>query len=227
MEIIEDYKFGQVYKKNINPDDAKKFATVFGEGSKTLTDLIEYCIINGIPTLASCKGHPEDRNIMERMVEDGYITFRFDMDYDNSDFAYYLASIPMKKDGVTAHLESNYHTDRTVTLYVPARRKNMSDSYFEFILDSIKEYKKMKEEGISIEIDPDIRTIVDYEFYSWNNESFDITRNSYKKYERRGMYLDKIAKCPSSEKIKRLHTLLGKSISSEDRVTEFVESRKK
>lgn len=224
METIENYEFKHVYRESMKPEDAKKFATVFGEGSKALTSIIEYCITNGIPTLASCKGHPEDKNIVDRIVEDGYVTFKFNMNYDDSDFAYYLASIPMKKDGITAHLESNFDNDRTLTLYVPARRKDMSESYFEFIFDSIKEYKRMKEEGISPEIDPDIRTIVDYEFYSWNNESFDITRSSYKKYARNGMYLKKIAKCPSSTKVKRMHALLGKSISSEDRVNDFVEA---
>ena len=38
------------------------------------------------------------------------------------------------------------------------------------------------------------------------------------------MYLKKIAKCPSSTKVKRMHALLGKSISSEDRVNDFVEA---
>ena len=82
MAEIEDYTFGKTYSKKIPKEEADKFSKVFGEGSPSLTELIKYCILNRTPTLASCKGHPEERNIIEKNIETGYITFLFDNNYE-------------------------------------------------------------------------------------------------------------------------------------------------
>ena len=209
-ENIENYEFGKPYGGKIPIEKAEKYANVFGEGSPALTELIKYCILNNIVTYASCKGHPEDRNILDRIVEYGYITFRFNMDYDNDDFVYFLASIPSMNKKITAHLESNEIADRTISFYVPAKIKGESETYFKFILEQLKRYKQMKDNNQSIDINPNIKKIVDYIFSSWNEfELFEITQSSYKKYERQGFYLKKIAMCPSYNKTSKLHTKFG------------------
>ena len=57
QEIVND---GKPYYGDIPKDEIEKYASVFGEGSKELTDLLRYCFQNDIKTLACCKGH-EDR----------------------------------------------------------------------------------------------------------------------------------------------------------------------
>ena len=210
METIENYKFGKPYKEKITVEDADKFATIFGEGSSALTKLIKYCIVNNIVTYASCKGHPENRNILEKVMEKGYITFRFDMDYEDDDFAYFLATIPSTNKKIVAHLESNYISDRTITFYVPAKSKGESEKYFEYILNELKRYKQMKEKNEDIYISPETKKLVDYIFLCWRPDiSFEITQLTYKKYERQGIYIKRTATCPTSNKTGVLHTKFG------------------
>ncbi len=214
-KTIENYEFGKPYKGKIPIDEAEKFAYVFGEGSPALTELIKYCILNNIVTYSSCKGHPENTNILDRIAEYGYITFHFDMNYDSDDFAYFLASIPSMNKKIYAHLESTIGADRTITLYVPAKIKGESEKYFIYILDQLKKYKQMKDNNQTIYINPDIKKIVDYMFYSFNEyEAFDITQSSYKKYERQGIYIKKVATCPSYNKTDKLHTKFGMYLQS-------------
>jgi hypothetical protein len=225
MEEIENYKFGKPYKDKIPVEEADKFATIFGEGSPALTELIKYCIENEIVTYASCKGHPENRDVILRLVETGYITFSFDRDYDEEDFAYFLASIPSSEKGITATIESSIYTGRTITFYVPAHVKDESEIYFASILDKLKKYKQMKEENISFDVNPEIKEIVDYTFNPYNAfEVFDITHTSYKKYERSGGELRRVAKCPASDKTKVLHGEFGNYLKGlrEKRVNEFI-----
>ena len=226
---IENYEFGKPYKDKILPEEAEKFATIFGEGSPALTELIKYCILNNIITYASCKGHPEDINILGRIVENGYITFSFDMYYDNDDFAYFLASIPSINKKIIAHLESNHIADRTITFYVPARSKGESEKYFTFILEQLKKYKQIKDNNQNNYINPNIKKIVDYIFYSWNEyEVFDITQSTYKKYERQGMYLKKTATCPANNKTGMLHAKYGAFLHKlrKTNIDDFIEHKR-
>lgn len=228
MENIEGYKFVHTYKEKIAIEDADKFAKVFGEGSNALTELIKYCILNNIVTLASCKGHPEDKNVLERITENGYITFQFDMYYDNDDFAYFLASIPFMKKGITAYLESNFESDRTITLYVPAKSQNLSEEYFEFILESLKNYRLKKDSEQNIEVNPDIKKVLDYIFYSTcSGEAFSITHTGYKKYERQGFYIKPVAKCPRNDKTGILHEKFSKFLRQSDKIEDFINSTSK
>lgn len=211
MEKIENYDFGKPYVEKIPVEEADKFANVFGEGSPALTKLIKYCILNNIVTYASCKGHPENHNVIERVTEKGYITFRFDKDYEEDDFAYFLATIPSTNKKIVAYLESNYLTDRTITFYVPAKNKGESEKYFEYLLSSLKRYKQMKERNEDIYISPELKKLVDYIFYRWRDgEAFEITQSTYKKYERQGIYIKKTATCPADKKIGKLHKIFGK-----------------
>lgn len=210
METIDNYEFGKTYDEKIPVEDADKFATIFGEKSPTLTKLIKYCIVNNIVTHACCKGHPENRNVFDRVMEKGYITFRFDMNYEDDDFAYFLATIPSRNKKIVAYLESNYMSDRTITFYVPARTKGESEKYFEYLLDELIKYKQMKDSNKDIYINPETKKLVDYIFYRWRDgESFEITQSNYRKYERQGMYIKRIATCPTSNKTGKLHAKFG------------------
>ena len=224
MEEIEGYEFGHVYEDKIEPEDAKKFATVFGEGSKALTELIEYCILNGISTLASCKGHPEEKSIVEKLLETGYITFNFEDD-DNFEFAYYMANVPLLKKGIIAEVDSNYAAGRNVTLRVPAIKKDMCEKYFEYILESIKEYRKMKDENKEINIDSDVKKIVDYMFEDIKcYETFEITYKGLKKYERDGIFITKVSTCPLSNYTSILHKKFNDEIRHSKMIDEFINS---
>ena len=226
MDSLDNYDFGSVYRGNISKEDADKFATIFGEGSKALTELIKYCILNDINTLASCKGHPNNQNILDRAFETGYITFTFNEEYDN-EFVCYLASIPFKKKGIVAFLDFDYYVGRALTLYVPAKKSDMSEEYFKVILDSLKEFKRLKEEGNSVTINKDIQKIVDYEFDEENQdnlESIDISYKEYKKYKREdSMLLKSIVRCPSSNKTSFLHAKLAESQKHASDVDDFIE----
>lgn len=225
MGTIDNYEFGHVYKEKIETKDAEKFATIFGEGSPGLTELIKYCILNNIITLASCKGHPEDVNFLERVVEDGYITFQFDMDYEKDDMAYFLASLPLVKKGLTAHMEHNIKTDRTITLYVPAKSKNMSEEYFLYILESLRKYKEIKEQEQIVHINPEVKKIIDYIFEEQKpTEIFEITHAEFKKYERKGFLMKKIAKCPYHDSTSILHEKFGKSLKRTQKLDNFINS---
>ena len=207
-EKIENYEFGKTYTNEIPKEEADKFANIFGEGSPALTELIKYCILNGIITRASCKGHPEKRNVLEKILETGYITFQFDINYDENDFAYFLASIPSTNKHITAYLESNMSADRTITFYVPAKLQGESEQYFILILEQLKKYKMLKDNNEAININPEIKKIVDYAFDTQIGlESFEITQSTYKKYKRYGGQIKKIAKCPAENKTNKLHTL--------------------
>ena len=220
MEQIEGYKFGQIYNKTIDKEEADRFANIFGEGSKYLTGLIKYCILNDIITLASCKGHPEDKGILERKSETGYITFSFDENYDL--LAYFLAALPVRKKGIVSHIENNRDTNRTITLYVPATKKDMSEEYFKYILESIKGYKKEESS-----INDDIKKIVDYMFSLNSNESFDILYDGYKKFEREGFELKKVAKCPRDVETNILHKRFGKFMKDSNNIEEFINTKHK
>ena len=107
-EVLDNYEFGKTFTDEIPVEEADKYAELFGEGSKALTKLIRYCIVNNIVTLASCTG---------------YISFRFERDYDEEDFAYFLASIPSTKNQIKALVDYDYSAGRVITFYVPARVK--------------------------------------------------------------------------------------------------------
>lgn len=218
MSAIDDYKFGSPYIKKISPEDASDFAKLFGEGSPALTELIEYCIINDISTIASCKGHPEDKGLIEKQLTEGYITFSFDEPCDLK-FAYFIASIPFMNKDIFSYVE----TDRTITLYVPAKAKNMSEKYFQYILQLIKEYNKSIKEDKTIYTNLDVEKIIDYAFDSTGDEAFCIKQSGYTKCQRiDNIFLKKIAKCPASDYTSNLHKKFSKSLKHQKKLEEFI-----
>ena len=220
MNSIDNYKFGKPYYDNIQVEDADKFAKIFGDGSTSLTELIKFFIINNIPTIASCKGHPEKRNFIEKKSETGYITFIFNENYDKDKLAYILASLPLVNKHITSYIENVPPSGKTVTLYVPSKLDKMSDIYFEYILNILKEYKINNNKDLYI--NSDVIKMVDYTFIISNNISFEITSKGYKKYVREGIYIKRIAKCPASKNTKLLHHRIGYNINHFDNVVDFI-----
>ena len=212
MSELDHYQFGSVYKSKIPKEEAEKFAALFGEGSLALTKLIQFCIVSDIPTLASCKGHPENLNVLDRLVETGYITFRIDNDYD---FASFLAELPIASKNITASLDYNLESGRTVTLYVPATKKNMSEEYFKHILLVLQEYVLKKNHGEKISIHPEIEKIVKYIYMVPGTEIFEITSKGYRKLERNGMYTKKVAQCPHYDQTGLLHRNMSEELRKE------------
>ena len=190
---MEEYIPGHTYTKKISHEDAYKFAKLFGEGSESLTELIRFCILNDIITHASCKGHPEDMNPLDRLVETGYLTLKFP---DSRELAYFIASLALEMPGIVSAVENNIHVNNTITLYVPARKKNMSEKYFAYILSRLKYYYKMKQANEPYEPNSEIKKIVDYIFNFPSDESFEINHRGYKKTERKNYYLKTIGRCP-------------------------------
>lgn len=226
MEEIEGFTFGQSYTGIIPLEEADKFSRVFGEGSKALTELIKYCIVNGIPTFASCKGHPEDFNPIERVNAQGYIAFSIEGDYKKSDFAYFLASLPFKLDGVTSMVRFNEQKGRTIILYVDARTRSISEKAFNNILNEIKNYKQLKKDGEKITYNPDVLKIVDETFSFPLFQMFLINKNSYSRYKGNGIY-KRIGKCPAYRNTNEFHTMFTETIKHAKRVDRFVKSPRK
>jgi hypothetical protein len=215
---IEEYTFGQIYEEKINKEDIEKFATLFGEGSKALTELIKYCIENDIRTFASCKGHPEDKNILERKLEQEYIAFRINED---TSFASYLLSMPHRIKKIEALIE-NYNGKNSITLYVPATKKDESEKYFKEILDDIKKYNK------NIEINKNIKEILEYVTEFPSDEHYIITQNEYKKFKRiNGMMVKQIAKCKKNEETKKLQNKLCEILGKPKNIKELINYQKR
>ena len=222
MGLLDDYKFGRVYDKEIPVEAAEEFSTLFGEGSPSLTKLIKYTIENRIKTLASCKGHPEKENILDRIFSNGYISFV--IDDDNYDFAYYLASIPITNKGMYAMIDCTKYN--VVTIHVPAYKKDLSEKYFDIILNKIKEYQRIKENKIPIEYNEEVSKIVDYSFSRpSSDEIFEISSKGYKKIIQNGFYIKTISKCPIGKKTNLLHRIVNESLEKEEKIDKFIKDR--
>ena len=205
---IEEVVSGKIYEEKINPEDADKFATVFGEGSPGLTNLIRFCILNDINTFASCKGHPEDMNPIEALVETGYLAFRIQ---NNFDLAYFISELAKKIPGITVALDFGFDFKRSLSVYVPARKKGMSEVYFDAILKALEEYVLNPDYVPS----PETEKVVKYIYSVPSNEVIEINHKGFKKLERQGMYLKQIAKCKNHKK-NLLHKKYSDSMSELD-----------
>ena len=225
MGKLDNYKFGVPYREKIEKEDADEFSIIFGEGSASLTELIKYCILNGISTLASCKGHPEDRGIVERLLETGYISFIIE---DDMEFAYFLASMSHRVKGVKANLEYLPIPGKVIILDVPATKKGMSEDYFGELLEQLKEYSLAKERGESIPIDPSVKPIVDYVFSAPKLGYFVVDDKGYKKRERvSGIYLAPVSKCSRTKANKAMNAIINGKLSRGDIMDNFLQSSKK
>ena len=219
----EDYEFGHLYEEKIKPEDANYFAKLFGEGSIALTELLQYCIVNEISTIACCKGHPEEKNLLEKPFETGYIAFKINDDYD---FAYFLASLPLEIPGVKALVDYNTSSNyRAVSLEVPALKPRMSEDYFRKILEKIREYNKAKKNGEEIVFDEEIKKVVDYEFTMPSTIRFYVTNKEFQKLDNSRGYLEtKVTKCPRGEYNTVIHSLLCGILDKPKKLNELLNS---
>ena len=178
----------------IDKKDAEKYSKIFGEGSPSLTELIKYCILNDIKTIYSCKGHPDKLSLIDRINETGYITFVFD---EPTKLAKYLFSLPLKIKGIHSIVDYGQSNLKTISLYVPANKEGLSDLYFKYILDSIKEYKQNN----NYVSEPNISKLVDYIFSAPSDICVSLKNNSFQKHQWiNGIMMKQIAKCPVNKK---------------------------
>lgn len=110
--------------------DAKKAARVWGEGCKSLTELLEFCISNGIKTYACCKGHP-DRG------EPTYIYFEYQGEIstallDSIKGEECFESVSIAKNGIT-RLPG-------FSMYSRFMEDDRRDEFFNNILKHLREY---------------------------------------------------------------------------------------
>ena len=200
-----EYRFGKIYDEPINIKDADHYANLFGEGSTALTALIKYCIVNNIPTFASCKGHPEERGIIEKNVENGYLAFRIT---DNIDLAYYLASLPYEIKDIKVILDYNYHSfKKSLSIEVPAKKPGMSEVYFNLILEKLMMYQEIMQNGDTFEPDEEVRKLVDFIYQSPSNAQFYITNKNFIRVENKynSFITYSAKKCPHRDKTTKLH----------------------
>lgn len=220
---IDDYVFGTVVTDEIGKSDARKFAEVFGEGSKNLTDLIEFCILNDLNTFASCKGHPENGLFNHSLLEEGYLSFDLGLDYESGgDFAYFLADLPSSINNITSDVEySNMSFSKTITLRVPSHKEGMSEIIFKSIYDCIKKYVELKSRGITYNCKSDeIKKIVDHVFEIPSNEIIVISNKRYLKIKRGELNL---SLCPSYNNTNVLHKLFNSN--RVEKVNKFLDSK--
>ena len=218
---MEEYKFGKIYEDEIKPEDALYFAKIFGEGSLALTDLIAFCINNKIKTFASCKGHPEDKNFLDKLVENGYIAFRIN---DEMDLAYFLASLPSRIPGVKALVDYNcYNVKKTISIEVPATKPRMSEEYFKKILEELRRYVKSVKNGEKVSVDPEIKHVVDWIFYNpttvrcyINNKDFNVVYT---------MDNNKVDKCPRGIYANAIHNILCSILDKPKKIEELLPER--
>lgn len=151
---LEDYKFGEAYYGKIPKEQAEKMALLWGEGSESLTNLIEYCILNDIGTFASCKGHGE--------WAQGYIGFiRMP-----KEFFKYLMNY-MQKDGLNGSIKYDVtrfgdHEPR-LAIIISSSREGREEK-FKKILEGIKQYRKTKDNLDLSNINKTFDETVDYIF---------------------------------------------------------------
>lgn len=126
QEIVND---GKPYYGDIPKDEIEKYASVFGEGSKELTDLLRYCFQNDIKTLACCKGH-EDRKEC-----DPYIVFLPD-----EELSMYLCELIDKMPIESIIVDKHKDYLRTaIFLY--------NDKAFSYLQNHLHAYVNLKEQG--------------------------------------------------------------------------------
>lgn len=151
---LEDYKFGEAYYGKIPKEQAEKMALLWGEGSESLTNLIEYCILNDIGTFASCKGHGE--------WAQGYIGFiRMPKEF----FKYlmnYMQKNRFERDTMYDISRFGDHNPRLLISFIDSTDNR--EERFKKILEGIEEYKKSKDNLNLSGIDEIFEETVDFIF---------------------------------------------------------------
>ena len=153
-EIVND---GKPYYGTIPKEDIDKYATVFGEGSKELTDLLKYCFLNDIRIMACCKGH-EDKN---RCIP--YIAFLPD-----EELATYLCELIDKMPIESIIVDKHKDFLRTaIFLY--------SDKEFVNLQRLLEEYIMLKEQGSNYDTSYNLTEDTINKVVEGNNDEYIIT----------------------------------------------------
>lgn len=151
---LKRYKKGDAFYGKVPKEQAKKMALLWGEGSKNLTNLIEYCILNDIGTFASCKGHSEWAQGYIGFTKMPKEFFKFIMDYMKEDSTYSLINYEISRFG-----------DHKPCLYIGTHsRPDFREDMFKKILDGIKEYTRNKDNLDLSNIDETFDETVEYIF---------------------------------------------------------------
>lgn len=126
MNELDNYEFGDAYYEDIPEEEFEKYATMFGEGSESLTNLILFCWRNGIKTFASCKGWHDDNK------EPGYIGFLPD-----EELAKYLIELSdqLRRIGV----EVSYYSGNIRVIF-----RNCGDYDFQSLMSLIQRYVSLR-----------------------------------------------------------------------------------
>lgn len=216
----DGYRFGQTYEKRIEVKDIDYFSNLFGEGSKSLTELIKYCMLNNIRTFASCKGHPEDKNVIDRISEIGYLAFRIEhIDM----FTYFLATLPHIIPGVKSLIDYDPKTCKaSISIEVPATKSGVSDEYFEKILKEIIKYRECPEDFL---VNSDVKKVVDYILFNPSPVRFYITNKKYIRIDnkRNGVFAFQVHKCPRIEETGKLHAFICNALNKPKNIDELID----
>ena len=132
MDSLDNYKTGHPYYGDIPSEKIDKYAELFGEGSKYLTELLKLCWENGIKTSACCKGHSDCNP-----VKVGYVVFSGD-----KELAQYLCDSTILLPFNITQVDK-YNGNLRIEIMV------FSDFRFREIAKLIQEYIKIKAKGIS------------------------------------------------------------------------------
>lgn len=124
---LEEYTFGHPYYGDIPKESIEKYAVMFGEGSKSLTDLLRFCFQNNIKTYTSCKGHKDG--------EEAYIGFLPD-----EEFAKYLCEIADQLMVDSIEIDK-YHGKLRTNIYC------CNELDFREILKLVQKYVLLKKQG--------------------------------------------------------------------------------
>ncbi len=143
---------GEIFEGVVSKDKAKLAATNWGEGSAALTELLEYCILNGVKTYTSCKGHNKH--------DKAFIGFR-DMP---PIFYKYVISRYLTVTTCSYDLTRlGNHSPKLLTSFVREEEENR-ERKFKLLLEIIKEYVEKKGKIDKSEINDNVEKSVEYIF---------------------------------------------------------------
>lgn len=198
LDELKEYNFGEAYYEEIPEDLIPKYAILFGEGSKKLTELLLFCWNNNIRTFSCCKGHYEKK-------DQGYIGFLPD-----EELAKYLIEIADQIMSSDIQID-NFNEMLRVTFYVS------SELDFKVILNLIQKYVQEMKNGYQYNTRfPATSSLIDEVMSS--NEYTLITikngkKNLYKLNEGKISLIEKKDYCPNSSITHILHSKITGELS--------------
>ena len=134
MGIIGRYKLsklldGDPYDDVVPPDQIDKMSKIWGEGSENLTQLIKYCLENGVRTRASCKGHGN--------VATSYLSFGS----NPKEFFMFMLDYMMKNNISNSRTISRFGNRRpSLNIYSASSLAEKREGMFRDLLTGVREY---------------------------------------------------------------------------------------